>query len=117
MVDKIIADFISESGLPQREISDEEILQRCLYPMINEGARILEEGMASRASDIDVVWVFGYGWPANTGGPMRYADDVGLKNVVDSLRAFQAADDDNAFWEPSPLLLQLADSGGSFTAG
>ena len=85
-VQEIIADFAKRSGQPQRAFSDEEILERLLYPMVNEGALILEEGMAQRASDIDVVWRDGYGWPAYTGGPMFWADQVGLDKVVDGLQ-------------------------------
>ena len=81
-VEKIIRDFAASKGVEQREISDEEILERCTYPMINEGAKILEEGKAQRASDIDIVWIYGYGWPVYRGGPMFYADTVGLKTVL-----------------------------------
>ena len=76
-VEEIIRAFAASKGIAQRTISDEEILERCIYPMINEGAKILEEGKAQRASDIDVVWVYGYGWPVYRGGPMFYADTVG----------------------------------------
>ena len=82
----IIAGFAAKSGLPQRKFSADEIRERLLYPMINEGAKILEEGMAQRASDIDIVWLNGYGWPAFTGGPMFWADTIGLKTVLDGLR-------------------------------
>ena len=82
----IIAEFAAKSGLPQRKFSGDEIRERLLYPMINEGAKILEEGMAQRASDIDIVWLNGYGWPAFTGGPMFWADTIGLKTVLDGLR-------------------------------
>ena len=74
MVEKIILDFAAKKGINRRKISDEEILERCIYPMINEGAKILEEGKAQRASDIDIVWINGYGWPVYRGGPMFYAD-------------------------------------------
>ena len=74
-------------GVAQREISDTEILERCTYPMVNEGAKILEEGKAQRASDIDIVWIYGYGWPVYRGGPMFYADTVGLKTVLERLQA------------------------------
>ncbi|MBE7216901.1 MAG: enoyl-CoA hydratase/isomerase family protein [Caulobacteraceae bacterium] len=84
-VEGIIADFAARTGEEQREVSDEEILQRLLYPMINEGALILEEGVAQRPSDIDVVWLNGYGWPAWTGGPMFWADSQGLQKVVAGL--------------------------------
>lgn len=81
----IIADFAAKEGKPQRQISKDEIRERLLYPMVNEGAKILDEGMAQRASDIDVVWINGYGWPLYTGGPMFWADTIGLKTVVEGL--------------------------------
>jgi 3-hydroxyacyl-CoA dehydrogenase len=81
----IIAEFAAKEGKPQREISKDEIRERLLYPMVNEGAKILDEGMAQRASDIDVVWINGYGWPLFTGGPMFWADTIGLKTVVEGL--------------------------------
>ena len=81
-VEAIIRDFAKSKGIEQRKISDAEILERLIYPMINEGAKILEEGKAQRASDIDIVWINGYGWPVYRGGPMFYADHVGLKTVL-----------------------------------
>ena len=81
----IIADFAAKEGTPQRVISKEEIRERLLYPMVDEGAKILDEKMAQRASDIDVVWINGYGWPLYTGGPMHWAEDVGLHTVVQGL--------------------------------
>ncbi|QSB45575.1 enoyl-CoA hydratase/isomerase family protein [Tsuneonella flava] len=84
----LIAEFAAKSGTPQREISKDEIKERLLYPMVNEGAMILDEGMAQRASDIDVVWINGYGWPLYTGGPMFWADTVGLANVVSGLEKY-----------------------------
>ena len=84
-VKQIIADFAAKEGNEQREISKDEIRERLLYPMVNEGAKILEEGMAQRASDIDVVWINGYGWPLYTGGPMFWADTIGLDTVVAGL--------------------------------
>ena len=85
---QIIADFAAKEGKPQREISKDEIRERLLYPMVNEGALILEEGMAQRASDIDVVWINGYGWPLYTGGPMFWAQTVGLDKVVTGLEQY-----------------------------
>ena len=85
-VEEIIRDFAASKGVQQRAISDEEILERCTYPMINEGAKILDEGKAQRASDIDIVWINGYGWPVYRGGPMFYADTVGLKTVLEKLK-------------------------------
>ncbi|WP_428028046.1 3-hydroxyacyl-CoA dehydrogenase NAD-binding domain-containing protein [Altererythrobacter sp.] len=84
-VKQIIADFASKAGNEQRDISKDEIRERLLYPMVNEGAKILEEGMSQRASDIDVVWINGYGWPLYTGGPMFWADTIGLDAVVAGL--------------------------------
>ena len=90
-----------------------EILERCIYPMINEGAKILEEGKAQRASDIDIVWINGYGWPVYRGGPMFYADTVGLKAVLAKLKEFQAKFGDD--FKPAALLEKLAAEGGAFT--
>ena len=87
-VKQIIADFATRSGTPQRDVSKQEIEERLLYPMVNEGAKILEEGMAQRASDIDVVWINGYGWPLYTGGPMFWADTIGLDTVVSGLERY-----------------------------
>lgn len=84
-VAEIIEDFRKKTGTPQHEVTDEEIIERTLYPMVNEGALILQEGMAQRASDIDVVWIYGYGWPVYRGGPMFWADTVGLKTIVAGL--------------------------------
>jgi 3-hydroxyacyl-CoA dehydrogenase len=115
-VEKIILQVSQEMGIKRREISNEEILQRLLYPMVNEGAKILEEKIAIRASDIDVVWVYGYGWPVYRGGPMFWADQVGLKTLRDRMLELRRSTGD-AFWEPAPLLNRLADSGKGFTAG
>ena len=112
-VEAIILEFSARSGHQRREISGQEILERCLYPMINEGAKILEEGIAIRASDIDVIWVYGYGWPVYRGGPMHYANTVGLDNIVATLRKYQQQTGDD-FWEPAPLLVKLSEEGGSF---
>lgn len=111
-VEKVILDFSAKRGIQRRAISDQEILERCLYPMINEGARILDEGIAARASDIDVVWINGYGWPVYRGGPMHYAESIGLDHVVERLRAFRAEHGED--FEPSPLLVRLAADGKSF---
>ena len=112
-VEKIIVDVATEMGITRRHIDDEEILQRLLYPMVNEGAKILEEKIAIRASDIDVIWVYGYGWPVYRGGPMFWADQTGLKAVRDRMLQFQKATGD-AFWAPAPLLSRLADQGKGF---
>jgi 3-hydroxyacyl-CoA dehydrogenase len=112
-VEKIIVDVATEMGITRRHIGDEEILQRLLYPMVNEGAKILEEKIAIRASDIDVIWVYGYGWPVYRGGPMFWADQIGLPAVRDRMLEFQKATGD-AFWTPAPLLARLATQGKGF---
>jgi 3-hydroxyacyl-CoA dehydrogenase len=111
-VEKIVRDFAASKGIAQRKISDQEILERCIYPMINVGAKILEEGKAARASDIDIVWINGYGWPVYRGGPMFYADTVGLKTVLSRLKEFQAKFGDD--FKPAELLEKLAAEGGTF---
>jgi 3-hydroxyacyl-CoA dehydrogenase len=115
VVEKIILDYAAKKGINRRTISDEEILERCIYPMINEGAKILEEGKAQRASDIDIVWINGYGWPVYRGGPMFYADLVGLDKVLARLQHFQATMGDD--FKPAPLLEKLAKDGKRFTEG
>jgi len=112
-VEKIIVDVATEMGITRRHIDDEEILQRLLYPMVNEGAKILEEKIAIRASDIDVIWVYGYGWPVYRGGPMFWADQIGLRPLRDRMLQFQKATGD-PFWTPAPLLNRLADAGKGF---
>ncbi len=112
-VEKIIRDFAAAKGVDERTIADTEILERCTYPMINEGAKILEEGKAQRASDIDIVWIYGYGWPVYRGGPMFYADTVGLKTVLAKLKEFEARFGED--FKPAPLLEKLAADGGSFS--
>ena len=112
-VQQIIEDFRAKAGITARDISDEEIVQRTLYTMVNEGAKILEEGMAQRASDIDVVWIYGYGWPVYRGGPMFWADTEGLQKIVDGLKEQQARmGSDFSF---SQLLLDKAEKGEKFT--
>jgi 3-hydroxyacyl-CoA dehydrogenase len=102
VVEKIILDFAAKKGINRRTISDEEILERCIYPMINEGAKILEEGKAQRASDIDIVWINGYGWPLYRGGPMFYADLVGPEKVLAAMKSFEATMGED--FKPAPLL-------------
>ncbi|MCL6699826.1 3-hydroxyacyl-CoA dehydrogenase NAD-binding domain-containing protein [Sphingomonas sp. NSE70-1] len=112
-VQEIIEDFRSKAGITARQIDDEEIVERTLYTMVNEGAKILEEGMAQRASDIDVVWVYGYGWPVYRGGPMCWADTEGLGKIVEGLkRQEERMGSDFSF---SKLLLEKADKGEKFT--
>ena len=103
-------------GITPRKISDEEIVQRLVFSLVNEGARILEDGIASKASDIDMVYLMGYGFPIYRGGPMHYADRVGLFNVVQAMNRFAKNPmDDAKFWQPAPLLAKLAAEGKSFT--
>ncbi len=111
-VDRIIGEASKAAGIERREIPDDEILQRCIYPMINEAAKILEEAIAIRPSDIDVVWVYGYGWPVYRGGPVRYADHIGLKNVHHHLMELQKQDGD--FWKPAALIERLVSEGKGF---
>ena len=113
-VHAIIEKTAHEAGIPRRHISDDEIIERCIYIMINEGAKILEEGYALRAADIDVIYLTGYGFPGYRGGPMWYADTVGLKRVRDRIREFRAQHGE--WWEPAPLLDKLADQGQTFAA-
>jgi 3-hydroxyacyl-CoA dehydrogenase len=112
VTEKIIKEFLAKAGVTPRAIPEEEILQRCIYPMINEGAKILEEKIAIRPSDIDIVWINGYGWPAYRGGPMFYADAVGLEKVVAKLKEY--APKLGAGFALSPLLEQLAREGRRF---
>lgn len=112
VVQQIIEDFAKKQGVERRTISDEEIVERTLYTMVNEGAKILEEGMAQRASDIDVVWVYGYGWPVYRGGPMFWADSVGLATIVDGLKRQEERLKPEFSW--SNLLRQKAEQGDKF---
>jgi len=111
-IDMLIEAYRAEIGLRPRRIDDEEIVQRCVYALVNEGARILAEGIALRASDIDVVYLTGYGFPAATGGPMFHAQQTGLPKVVATMKHFAANPHaDPAFWEPAPLLVTAAAAG------
>jgi 3-hydroxyacyl-CoA dehydrogenase len=112
-VEALILQASRDAGIQRRAIGEEEILARCLYPMINEGAKILDEGIALRASDIDVIWINGYGFPAHRGGPMFYADTVGLKTVLATIEKFQQQF--GAHWTPASLLKKLAAEGRGFT--
>jgi 3-hydroxyacyl-CoA dehydrogenase len=116
VVDKMIEDYRKDLGIAPRKIGDEEIVQRLVYALVNEAAYILEEGIASKASDIDMVYLTGYGFPLHRGGPMCYADGQGLFNVVQSMKRFAAnPHDDASFWQPAPLLVKLAAEGKTFT--
>ncbi|WP_106638770.1 3-hydroxyacyl-CoA dehydrogenase NAD-binding domain-containing protein [Allosphingosinicella vermicomposti] len=112
-VQEIIEQFRAKEGVTPRDISDQEIMERTIYTMVNEGAKILEEGMAQRASDIDVVWVYGYGWPVYRGGPMHWADGEGLTKIVDGLKGQQERL--GADFTLSNLLVQKAQAGEKFT--
>jgi len=114
VVQEIIEKFAADQGVQRREISDREIVERTIYPMVNEGAKILEEKMAQRASDIDVVWVYGYGWPVYKGGPMYWADNIeGLTKIVAGLK--QQQERMKPEFSFSTLLLETAEQGGKFT--
>jgi 3-hydroxyacyl-CoA dehydrogenase len=112
VTEKIVQDFVAKSGTNPRTIGDEEILERTLYAMVNEGAKILEEKKAIRASDIDVVWLNGYGWPIYRGGPMHWADSVGLPKILAKVKEFEATMGEQ--WKPAALLEQLVAEGKDF---
>jgi 3-hydroxyacyl-CoA dehydrogenase len=112
-VEALIARVAAEHGIARRSFTPEEIVARLMYPMVNEGARILEEGIAARPSDIDTIWINGYNWPAWRGGPMHWADTVGLKTIAEALTRFAAETGDDS-QEPAPLLKRLAAEGGRF---
>lgn len=112
-VDKIIAKFREENGIATREVTDQEILERCMYVMVNEGAKILEEGIAARPLDVDVIWIYGYGFPVYRGGVLFWADQVGLKAIYDKVSQFHQETGDDV-WKPAPLLEKLAKEGKGF---
>ncbi len=114
ITEALITQYRAGAGIAPRAISDVEVVERCIYALINEGARILEEGIAARASDIDIVYLNGYGFPLYRGGPMLYADIVGLPNVVRSLRRIAAEPGSDASWQPAPLLVKLSEAGQTF---
>jgi len=111
-VEKLIEQAAAEAGITRREISEQEIVERTMYALVNKGAKILEEGFALRAVDIDISYVNGYGYPAWRGGPMWYADTVGVKKVYDCICEFQAQHGE--LWAPAPLLKTLAEQGKTF---
>ncbi len=116
LVVKLVEDHRKELGITPRKISDEEIVQRLVFSLVNEGARILEDGIASKASDIDMVYITGYGFPVYRGGPMHYAEQFGLFNVVQAMQRFARNPmDDAAFWTPAPLIRRLVAAGKSFS--
>jgi 3-hydroxyacyl-CoA dehydrogenase len=114
-IEKLIEDKAREAGVNRRAISAEEIAERTMYPMVNEGARILEEKIAARPSDIDIVWINGYGFPIGRGGPMFWADLTGLKKIADRLEYWHGRTGKEVF-APSPLLKRLADEGKTFSS-
>ncbi|MCK7593003.1 3-hydroxyacyl-CoA dehydrogenase NAD-binding domain-containing protein [Pseudomarimonas salicorniae] len=114
-VEDMLREHAASLGVAPRKISDAEIVERLVYALVNEGAQILAEGIAAKASDIDVVYLTGYGFPVFRGGPMRYADEVGLYNVLRAVRRFAAGYAGDA-WQPAPLLIELAEAGKSFNA-
>jgi 3-hydroxyacyl-CoA dehydrogenase len=109
----LVKQWATEAGIPQREITEQEIVDRCIYALVNEGARILEEGYALRSVDIDIIYLTGYGFPAWRGGPMFYADTVGLKKVYERICEFEKQH--GGWWTPAPLLKKLAEEGKTFT--
>ena len=113
VVNELVLQVSAENGFARREVGDQEILERCMYPLVNEGAKILEEGLAQRASDIDVVWMYGYGFPRYRGGPMFWADLVGINTIYEAMSRLHDAHGD--YWlEPAPLLKRLAEQGKGF---
>src|SRR6202042_1043959 len=111
-VNEMVRRWTREAGIPQRKLSSEEIVDRCIYALVNEGARILQEGIVWRAVDIDIIYVNGYGFPAYRGGPMWYADTGGLKKVYERILEFQKHHGE--LWDPAPLLKKLAEQGKGF---
>ncbi len=112
---EIVEQTSAELGIDRQAVDDDEVLKRCLYPLINEGARILEEGIALRPCDIDIVYINGYGFPEVTGGPMFWADQQGLDNVLADIRRFGELYGSDA-WKPAPLLEKLVAEGKGFAS-
>jgi len=116
LVEEMVEKHRKDQGITPRKISDQEIVERLVYSLVNEGAHILEDGIASKASDIDMVYLTGYGFPIWRGGPMKYADQMGLFNVAESMKRFaRNPRDDGSFWQPAPLLAKLAAEGKTFS--
>ena len=111
-IEKLVVETSKELGIERREIGEQEIIERCFYPLVNEGAKILEEGLALRASDIDVIWIHGYGFPRYRGGPMFWADTVGLGAIHEAMERFHA--EHGEVMAPAPLLARLAGEGKGF---
>ena len=114
LLTEIVESVAREAGIARRAVGDDEILERCMYPLVNEAAKILAEGIAARPGDVDVVWVYGYGFPAWRGGPLRWADTVGLPAIVAGLEAFER--EHGSVFTPAPLLRELARRGETFAA-
>jgi 3-hydroxyacyl-CoA dehydrogenase len=114
-VEKIVMETSARLGINRRPIAEEEIVERMILPMINEGSRILDEGIAARPGDIDVIWVYGYGWPVWRGGPMYYADQLGLARLRDRLTFYAGRSRDETL-RPAPLLARLAAEGRGFAS-
>jgi 3-hydroxyacyl-CoA dehydrogenase len=114
-VEELIADTSHRLGITRREIVNDEIVERLIFPLVNEGARILEEGIAARPGDIDVIWAYGYGFPVWRGGPMHWADSVGLKTIRDRLAGW-ARESSDAGLKPAPLLERLATEDRGFAS-
>lgn len=114
-VEEIVADYRREKSITPHIYSDEEIVQRCIFALVNEGARILEEGIAQRASDIDTVYLSGYGFPRFRGGPMHYADEVGLPEIARTMQDFEGSSGD-PFWKPAKMMTKLIKEGRNFSA-
>jgi 3-hydroxyacyl-CoA dehydrogenase len=113
VAEQVILEFSKAKKVKRRKFSDSEILERCLYPMVNEGAKILEDGKAIRASDIDVVWLNGYGWPRYRGGPMWWGSQIGLRVILDALRRYEAQG--RPEFKPAALLERLAAENKTFS--
>jgi 3-hydroxyacyl-CoA dehydrogenase len=112
-IERLIVDYSKEIGVARRAVADPEIVERCIYALVNEGAKILDEGIALRASDIDAVYLTGYGFPLYRGGPMFYADTVGLKHVLAAMQRY-AMGRNGQLWKPAALLVRLAAEGKTF---
>ena len=116
VVNEMIEKHRASAGITPRQIGDDEIVHRLVFSLVNEAARLLEEGIAQRASDVDMVYLTGYGFPLHRGGPMCYADTLGLYNVAQAMKRFAANPNDDAeFWQPAPLLAKLVAEGKSFS--
>jgi 3-hydroxyacyl-CoA dehydrogenase len=113
-IERLIVDYSKEIGVARRAVADPEIVERCIYALVNEGAKILEEGIALRASDIDAVYLTGYGFPLYRGGPMFYADTVGLGNVLAAMAKYGNGRN-GQFWKPAARLVRLAGEGKTFS--